>query len=81
MECLHGKTRATDKQTLVTCIVLHAFAKYSYEIHAINIHPLVPGTHYSECQDEPFSLQVQRLEIDLKLSCGFIFFAPWALMG
>ena len=45
------------------------------------INPLVPDAHYSERQDEPFSLQVQRLEVDFKLKCGFLFFAPWVLMG
>ena len=40
------------------------------------INPLVP-----ERQDEQFSLQIQRLEVDLKLNCGFIFFAPQELMG
>ena len=44
--------------------------------------PLVPSSaHHSERQDEPFSLQIQRLEGDVKLNCGFLFFAPWALMG
>ena len=37
------------------------------------INPLVPDAHYSERQDKPFSLQIQRLEVDLKLNCGFIF--------
>ena len=45
------------------------------------INPLVPDAHYSERQDKPFSLQIQQLEVDLKLICGFLFFAPWALMG
>ena len=45
------------------------------------INPLVPDAHYSECQDKPFCLQIQQLEVDLKLNCGFLFFAPWGLMG
>ena len=44
-------------------------------------NPLVPDDHYSERQDKPLSLQIQRLEVDLKLHCGFLFFAPWGLMG
>ena len=35
------------------------------------INPLVPDAHYSERQDEAFSLQIQRLEVDLKLNCEF----------
>ena len=27
------------------------------------------------------SLQIQSLEVDLKLNRGFLFFAPWVLMG
>ena len=45
------------------------------------INPLVPDAHYSERRDEPFSLQIQRLEVDLKLNCGLLFFAPRGLMG
>ena len=44
-------------------------------------NPLVPDAHYSEAQDKPFSLQVQRLEVDLKLNCRFLFFAAWEQMG
>ena len=44
-------------------------------------NPLVPDAHYSERQDKPFSLQFQQLEVDLKLNCRFLFFAPWELMG
>ena len=44
-------------------------------------NPLVPDAHYSERQDKPFSLQIQQLEVNLKLNCGFLFFAPWELMG
>ena len=40
------------------------------------INPLVPDAHYSERQDKPISLQIQRLEVDLKLNCRFLFFAP-----
>ena len=36
-------------------------------------------THSS--QDKQFSLLIQRLDVDLELNCGFLFFAPWALMG
>ena len=46
-----------------------------------NVNPLVPDAHYSERQDKPFSLQIQPLEVDWKLNCVFLFFAPWALMG
>ena len=35
------------------------------------INPLVPDAHYSERQDKPYSLQIQRLEVDLKLNCEF----------
>ena len=45
------------------------------------VNPIVPDAHYSECQDEPFSLRIQRLEVDLKLNGVFLFFAPWALTG
>ena len=47
----------------------------------IEFNPLVPDAHYSERQDKPFSLQIQRLEVDLKLNWGFLFSAPWALLG
>ena len=40
------------------------------------INPLFPDAHYSERQDKPFSLQIQQLEVDLKLN-GILFFAPW----
>ena len=33
-------------------------------------NPLVPDAHY-ESQDKPVSLQIQQLEVDLKLNCGF----------
>ena len=36
------------------------------------VNPLVPD----ERQDKPFSLQNQRLEVDLKLNCGFLFLHP-----
>ena len=35
----------------------------------------------SERQDKPFSLQLQQLQLDLKLNWGFLFFAPRELMG
>ena len=46
-------------------------------IKLIKVNPLVPYAHYREHQDKPFSLQIQRLEVDLKFNCGFLFFAPW----
>ena len=39
-----------------------------------NINPLVPHGHYSEYK--LFSLQIQRLEVDLKLSWEFLFLHP-----
>ena len=45
------------------------------------VNPLVPDAHYSDRQDKPFSLQIQQLEVNLKLNCGFLFFAPWGPMG
>ena len=45
------------------------------------LNPLVPDAHYSERQEKPFSLQIQLLEVDLKINGGFLFFAPLALMG
>ena len=45
-------------------------------IHDIVLNPLVPDAHYSERQDKPFCLQIQRLEVKLR---GF--FARWELMG
>ena len=50
-------------------------------IFAIVYVRLVPDAHYSERQDKPFSLPIQQLKVNLKLNCGFLFFAPWALMG
>ena len=47
----------------------------------LNFSPLVPDAHYSERQDNPFSLRIQQLEVGLKLNCGFLIFFPWALMG
>ena len=44
-------------------------------------NPLVPDAHYSERQDEPFSLQLQQLEIDLKLKCRFLFFCNLGTNG
>ena len=52
---------------------------YLYSESALN--PLVPDAHYSERQDKPFSLQIKQLEVNLKWNCGFLFFAPWGLMG
>ena len=42
---------------------------------------LSPDAHYSECHDKPSSLQIQLFQVHLKLNCGFLFFAAWALMG
>ena len=55
------------------------FQKKILQFHLLNL--LVPNAHYSERQDKPFSLQIQLLEVDLKLNCGFLFFAPLALMS
>ena len=44
-------------------------------------NPSAPDAHHSERHGKPFSLQIQRFEVDLKLDCGFLFFAPWELMG
>ena len=60
---------------LIKCYKLHCYNATCY------INPLVPDAHYSEHQDKPFSLQIQRLEVVSKLNCGFLFFAPWGLMG
>ena len=35
-------------------------------------NPLVPDAHYRERQDKLFSLQIQQLQVDLKLYCGFL---------
>ena len=43
-------------------------------------NPLVPKAHNSECQNLLFPLQIYS-ESQLKLVCGFLFFAPSALMG
>ena len=40
------------------------------------VNPSVPDAHYSERQDKPFSLQVQRWVFDLRLNCGFLFVHP-----
>ena len=51
------------------------------ELEVEHFSPSVPDAHYSERQDKPFSLQIQQLEVDLKLNCRFYFFAPRDLMG
>ena len=51
---------------------------FKLDVYFLALNPLVPDAHYSERQDKPFSLQIQQLEVDLKLNCGFLFFAPWA---
>ena len=38
------------------------------------VNPLVPGAHYSELQDKPFSLQTQRLDVDLKYKMADFYF-------
>ena len=45
------------------------------------INPLVPDAHYSEHQDKPFFLQIQRLEVDLKLDCRFLIFCTLGTNG
>ena len=45
------------------------------------INPLIPDAHYSERKEKPFSLQIQRLEVDLKLNCGFLFFCTLGTNG
>ena len=72
----------------MSAIVLKHHKNPSYLVHigqvrrkVANINPFVPDAHYSECQGKPFSLQIQQLEVDLKLNCGFLFFAPSALIG
>ena len=38
------------------------------EFVLICLNPLVPKAHYSEGQDKPFYLQIERLEVDSKLN-------------
>ena len=67
---------------MVRCTICQHTSTNNVSIYAKNvINPLVPDAHYSERQDKPFSLQIQQLEVDLKLNCGFLFVAPWELMG
>ena len=40
-------------------------------LYGSDINPLVPDAHYNERQNNQFSLQIQQLEVDLKLNCGF----------
>ena len=47
-----------------------------YFIVIIYVNPLVPDAHYSERQDNPFSLQIQQLDVDLKWNCVFLFLHP-----
>ena len=42
----------------------------------VSFNPLVPDAHYSERRDKPFYLQIQRLEVDLKLIADFYFLHP-----
>ena len=46
-------------------------------------NPSVTDAHSSERQDKPtiFFTNWKQLEADLKLNCGFLLYAPWALMG
>ena len=54
---------------------LNSFLPYG----AVAINSLVPDAHYCERKDK--NMFDVRLEVDSKLNCGFLFFAPWALMG
>ena len=47
--------------------VFNFFTGYNMSVNIIGINPLVPDAHYSERQDKPFSLQIQRLEVDFKV--------------
>ena len=40
------------------------------------VNPLVRDAHYSERQVKPFSLQIKRLEVDLKLNRRFLILHP-----
>ena len=40
------------------------------------VNPLVHDTRFSERQDEPFSLQIQQFEVDLKSNADFYFLHP-----
>ena len=53
--------------------------KYIFVISGLTHYSL--GAHYSERQDKPSSLQIQRLVAHLKLNCECLFLPPWALMG
>ena len=44
-------------------------------------NPLVPDAHYSERHDKPFSIQIQQLEVDLKLNLGFFIFCTLGTNG
>ena len=67
-----SQNRVTNFSKLRRCLFLTSRRSFN---------PLVPDAHYSERQDNPFSWQIQRLEVDLKLNCGFLYFSPWELMG
>ena len=61
---------------LLVFVVLQCSSKTLYPGHDHSqdiqfINPVVPDAHYSERKDRPFSLQIQRLEVDLKLNGGF----------
>ena len=46
-----------------------AFVTYLVHFLLSENNPLVPDAHCSERQDKPLSLQLERLEVDLKLNC------------
>ena len=45
------------------------------------LNPSVPDAQYSERQGNPFSLQIQRLEINLKLQMGIFIFCTLRTNG
>ena len=45
------------------------------------ILPLVPAAHYSVHLEEQASLQIKLIVATLQLNYGFLFSAPWAIMG
>ena len=55
-------------------LLLKKLKKY-LKCPALRINPVVPDAHYSERQDEPFSLPIQRLEVEFKLA-DFYFLRP-----
>ena len=57
---MHRTTQHTHTQTFRVIVNWPFLGK--------SINPLVPNTHYSEPRNKPFSLQNQRLEVDLKIN-------------